>query len=113
MDLLALSGSLVPVAAAEKAVETWVARRQFGGVEDGQFSALMGTVGRGGRIWQFYCRMEARMSIVGEGAHGERVGSKRGGRKVVTTDGGHRDLGVVGTQQCWFVDAFLFCKKVW
>ena len=46
MDLLALSGSSVPAVVLGKAVKTWAAWRQFGGVADSQFAALMGTVGR-------------------------------------------------------------------
>ena len=53
MDLLALSGISVPAAAVGKAVKPRAAWRQFGGVTNSQFAALMGTVGSGGQIRQF------------------------------------------------------------
>ena len=67
MDLLASSGSLVPAAAARKAVRTWVAQRQFGGDTDGQFSAAMGTVGGGGQIWPFSHHVCALVCVIVEG----------------------------------------------
>jgi len=45
MDLLTLSGSSVTAVAAGKAVGTWAVQRPFGGVDNGQFPASMGTVG--------------------------------------------------------------------
>ena len=39
------------------------------------------------------------MGVVGEGVQGEKVGSERGGRKSVATDGDHRDGGVEVSQQ--------------
>jgi hypothetical protein len=52
MGLLTSSSSSVAAAAARKAVGTWAARRPFGGVDDCQFAALMGTVGSGGKNWR-------------------------------------------------------------
>ncbi len=40
MDLLALTCCLVTVAAARKAIETWAAQRQFGGVGKGRFEVV-------------------------------------------------------------------------
>ena len=45
MDLWTSSGSSVTAVAAGKAVGTWAAQRPFGGVNNGQFAASMGTVG--------------------------------------------------------------------
>ena len=70
MDLLTSSGSLVTAAAVRKAVGTWAARRAFGGVDNGQFAALMGIVGRGGRIWHSHHHYCARMGVVSEGVQG-------------------------------------------
>ena len=50
MDLLTSSGSSVTAAAAGKAVGTCAVQRPFGGVDNGQFAASIGTVGRGGRV---------------------------------------------------------------
>ena len=44
MDQLTSSGSSVTAAAVGKAVGTCAARRPFGGVDNGQFAALMGTL---------------------------------------------------------------------
>jgi len=68
MELLALSGSSVIVAAARKAVRTWVVWRPFGGDDGGRFAALMGTVGSGGQIWHSHCHYCAHMGVTGEGA---------------------------------------------
>ena len=60
----------------------------------------MGTIGSGGQIRKFRRHADARMGVVGEGAQGDKVGSKRKGRKSVATDAGHKDGGVVATQRC-------------
>ncbi len=93
MDLLTSSGSSVTAAAAGKAVGTWVARRPFGGVDNGQFSASMGTVRRGGRIWRSHRHCDALMGVVGEGAQEYWSGVRGGGRKSVHNFGVDRDDG--------------------
>ena len=84
MDLLTSSGSPVTAAAVGNAVGKWAARRPFGGVDNVQFSASTGTVGRGGRVQRshhrHYC---ARMGVVGEGGQGFWLGA-RGGREKVS-----------------------------
>ena len=80
MDLLTSSGSSVTATAAGKAVRTWVARRPFGGVNNGRFSASMGTVGRGGQVRRSHRHYCAHMGVVDR----VLVGSKRGGEKVST-----------------------------
>jgi hypothetical protein len=87
MDLLTLFGSSVAAAAAGKAVGTWAVWRPFGGVDNVQFSASTGTVGRGGRVQRshhrHYC---AHMGVVGEGAQGFWSGARaRGGGENVST----------------------------
>ena len=84
MDLLTSSGSLVTTAAVRKAVGTWLAWRPFGGVDNGQFAASMGTVGRGGRIRRSHCHYCACMGVIGEGAQGFWSGARGGGEKVST-----------------------------
>ena len=59
----------------------------------------MGTVGSNGQIQCYHHQGTAPMGVAGERAQGERLGLERGGRKVVTTDDGHRDGGVVATQR--------------
>jgi len=78
MDLLTSSGS------SGKAVETWEARRPFGGVNNGRFAALMGIFGRGGRVRRSHRHYCARMGVVGEGAQGFWSGVRGGGEKVST-----------------------------
>ena len=85
MDLLTSSASSVTAAAAGKAVETWAARRPFGGVDNGRFAASMGTVGRGGRIRRSHRHCGALMGVVGEGAQGFWLGARGGGEKVSIT----------------------------
>ena len=63
----------------------------------------MGTDGSGGQIWQIRRHADAHMDVSDEGAQGGEVGGDQGDRKVVTTHGGDRDGGVVGTQRCFFV----------
>ena len=93
MDLLTLSGSSVTAVAAGKAVGTWVARRPFGGTDNGQFAASMGTVGRGGRIRRSHRHLCTRMGVVGEGAQGFWSGARGGGRKSVHNVDVDRDSG--------------------
>ena len=81
MGLLTSSSSWVTMAAAGKAVGTWAARRPFGGVDNGQFAALMGTVGCGGQIWRSHHHYCARMGVVGEGAQGFWSGARGGEKK--------------------------------
>ena len=94
MDLLTLSGSLFTVAAAGKAVGTCAARRPFGGVDNGQFAASMGTVGCSGQIRRSHHHYCARMGVVGEGAQGFWSGARGGGRKSVHNVGADRDGGL-------------------
>ena len=80
MDILTSSGSSVTVATAAtagKAVGTWATQRPFGGVDNGSFAALMGTVGRGGQVRRSHRHYCARMGVVDR----VLVGSKRGGEK--------------------------------
>ena len=112
MDLPASSSSLVPAAVPGTAVKTRTAWSQFGRGGNGQFSASMGTIGSNVQIWQFRRRANACMGVVGKGTQGKRSGAERGGRKSVVTQGAHRDGGVMVTQQCWFVDAFVCCKNL-
>jgi hypothetical protein len=93
MDLLTSSASSVTAAAVGKAVGAWVARRPFGGVDNGRFAASMGTVGRGGQIRRSHRHCCALVGVIGEGTQGFLVGSKRGGRKSVHNVGGDRDDG--------------------
>ena len=65
MDLLASFGSSVLVAAARKAVRTWAAWRQFGGVANGPFAASVGTVGSGDPIWRSQHHGAACMGVFG------------------------------------------------
>jgi hypothetical protein len=37
--------------AARKSVKTFMARRQFGGIANGQFAVLVGTIGSSGQTW--------------------------------------------------------------
>ena len=82
MDLLALSCSLVPAAAVGKAVGTWAAQRQFGGVDGGRFAVLVGTVGSGGQIQHSHQKECAHMGVVGERAQGFWLGVRVRGDKV-------------------------------
>ena len=86
MDLLTLSGSLFTVAAAGKAVGTCAARRPFGGVDNGQFAASMGTVGCSGQILRshrHYCaHMGMGVVVVGEGAQRFWLGARGGEEKL-------------------------------
>ncbi len=72
MDLLASSGGSVPAAAKRKAVRKWVGRRQFWARIDGDFAALMGVVGSGGRIRRCHHREDTLMCVVVEGRRGRR-----------------------------------------
>ncbi len=83
MDLLASSGGSVPVAAKRKAVRKWVGQRQFWARIDGDFAALMGAVGSGGRIWRCHRREDALTSVVIEGRQGRREQRDEGDRKSV------------------------------
>ncbi len=94
MDLLTSSASSVTAAAAGKAVETWAAQRPFGGIDNGRFAALMGTVGRGGRIWRSHRHYGTFMGVVGEGAQGFWSGARGGGRKSVHKFGDNRVTGL-------------------
>ena len=76
MDLLTSSGSSVTAVAVGKAVGTWAARRPFGGVDNGRFAALMGTVGRGGQIRQFHRHVVVRMGDFNEWAQRFWLGSR-------------------------------------
>ncbi len=72
MGLLALSASSVTVAGAGKAFGTWATLRirQFGGVYNGRFAVLMGTVGSSGQIWRSHRHYSAPMGVVGDRAQG-------------------------------------------
>ena len=94
MDLFTSSGSSITAAAAEKAVETWAVRRPFGGVDNGQFAASMGTVVCGGQTRRSHHHCYTRMCVVGEGATRVLVRSERGGRKSVHNVGVDRDGGL-------------------
>ena len=72
MDLLASSGGLVLAAAKRKAVRTWAGWRQFWARIDGDFAALMGAIGSGGRIWRCHRREDALTCVVVEGRRGCR-----------------------------------------
>jgi hypothetical protein len=52
------------------------------GVDNSQFSALMGTVGHGGPIRCSHHHYCTRMGVVGEGAQGIWSGARGGGEKV-------------------------------
>ena len=81
MDLLAMSCCSISAAAVGKAIKIWVARRQFGRVNDGQFAASMDTAGSGGLIWWFCCHCDACMGVVGDGLQGFWSGARGGGEK--------------------------------
>ena len=83
MDLLALSCRLVPAAAVGKAVGTWAAQRQFGGVDGGRFAVLVGTVGSGGQIQRSHQKECAHMGVVGERAQGFWLGARWEGEKLL------------------------------
>jgi hypothetical protein len=83
MDLLALSGGLVPAAAKRKAVRKWAGRRQFWACIDGDFAASMGAIGSGGRIWQCHHQEDARTCVVIEGHQGRREWRDEGDQKSV------------------------------
>jgi hypothetical protein len=85
MDLLALSGGLVPVAAKRKAVRKWAGRRRFWACIDNNFVASMGATGSGGRIWQCHLREDALMCVVVEGRRGRRERRDEGDQKIVQT----------------------------
>jgi hypothetical protein len=53
----------------------------FGGVDNGRFAALMGTVGRGDQIRRSHHHYCARMGVVGEGAQGFWSGARGGEKK--------------------------------
>ncbi len=82
MDLLALSGGSVLVAATRKAVRTWVARRQFRVCIDGPFADFLGNVGSGSRIGQCHCQGDARIYVAVEGWQGGALGGRGGVVKV-------------------------------
>ena len=94
MDLLTSSGSSVTAAATGKAVRIWAAQRPFGGINNGQFAASMGTVGHGGQVWHSHGHYCAQMGVVGEGAQGFLSGVRGGGRKSVHNVGVDRDSGL-------------------
>ena len=106
MDLLTLSGSLFTVAAAGKAVGTCAARRPFGGVDNGQFAASMGTVGRSGQVLRSHRHYCAHMGVLGEGAQGFWPGARGGGRKSFHGDGGDRDTGLTPIFRCCLMPYF-------
>ena len=54
------------------------------GVDNGQFAASMGTIGRSGQIRRSHRHYCARMGVVGEGAQGFWSGARGGGEKVFT-----------------------------
>ena len=56
----------------------------LGGGNNGQFSDLMGTVGRGGRIWRSHHHYCACMAVVSEREQGFWSGARGGGEKVST-----------------------------
>jgi hypothetical protein len=85
MDLLALSGGLVPVAAKRKAVRKWAERRQFWACINDDFVAPMGAIGSGGGIWQCHGREDALMCVVIEGRQGRRERRDEGDQKSVQT----------------------------
>ena len=112
MDLLQASLRSVPAAAARKAVKTWATQRQFWGGKNDRFKGKMGTNGSGGQIWRIRRHSTAHMDVADEGAQGGEVGGDWGDRKVVTTNGGDRDSGVVATQRCFFVAGPFVGEKV-
>jgi hypothetical protein len=83
MDLLASSGGSVLAAAKMKAVRKWAGQRQFWARIDGDFAALMGAVGSGGRIWQCHRRECALTCVVVEGRRGGREQRDEGDWKSV------------------------------
>jgi hypothetical protein len=85
MDLLALSGGSVLVAAKRKAVRKWAWRRQFWACIDDDFVALMEAIKSGGQIWQCHCREDALMRVVVEGRRGRRERRDEGDQKSVQT----------------------------
>ena len=112
MDLLEASLRSVPAAAARKAVKTWATQRQFWGGKNDRFKGKMGTDGSGGQIWRIRRHSTAHMDVADEGAQGGEVGSDQGDRKVVSTNEGDRDSGVVATQRCFFVAGPYVGEKV-
>jgi hypothetical protein len=56
----------------------------LGGIDNGRFAALMGTVGHGGRIRRSHCHYCVHMGVVGEGAQGFWSGARGGEEKVST-----------------------------
>jgi len=85
---------------------------RFWGGKNDRFKGKMGTNGSGGQIWRIRCHSTAHMDVADEGAQGGKVGGDRGDRKVVTTNGGDRDSGVVATQRCFFVAGPFVGEKV-
>jgi hypothetical protein len=83
MDLLASSGGFVPAAAKRKAVRKWAGQRQFWACIEGDFAALMGAVGSGGRIWQCHRWVDVLTCVVVEGCWGRREWRDEGDRKSV------------------------------
>ena len=78
MDLLASSGSSVPVAVARKAVGTWAAWRRFRGVAEGPCAASVGTVGSGDQIRRSHHHGANRTGVVGERAERFWSGARGG-----------------------------------
>jgi hypothetical protein len=83
MDLLALSGGSVQVAAKRESVRKWAGRRQFRARIDGDFAASMGAVGSGGQIWQCHRWEDTLTCVVIEGRQGRRELRDKGDRKSV------------------------------
>ena len=63
----------------------------IGGVDNGQFSASMGTVGCGGPMWCSHHHYCTCMGVVGEGAQGIWSGARGRGEKVSMV------MGMIGT----------------
>ena len=82
MDLLASSVSSVHVAVARKAVGTWVARRQFGGVAEGPFTASVGIVGSGDQIRAPTTMVPIARVLSARGRKGFGQEQEGGGEKV-------------------------------
>jgi hypothetical protein len=82
MDLLASSGGSVPAAAKRKAVRKWVGRRRFWACINGNFAALMGAIGSGGRIGTATAGSAPSHVLSLRGTGGEGSGGTRGIGKV-------------------------------
>ncbi len=105
MDLLASSGGSVLAAAKRKAVRKWVWRRQFWARIDGDFAALMGAIGSGGKIRQCHRREGTLTCVAVEGRQGRREQRDEGDRKSDQTHRQVRVTGLTTKTRCLLVEA--------